>query len=105
VEKLRERSLTVNADEATIMGLGIFEDTGGFTFKSTTEHDFEAAAWLRTMGMDLDVIRDIMSRELSTEQVAICPNSSIPPPPTPSTASTSSSPRSPLIPTSAISLC
>ena len=28
-------------DEATIMGLGIFEDTGGFTFNSTTEHDFE----------------------------------------------------------------
>jgi tRNA nucleotidyltransferase (CCA-adding enzyme) len=71
VEKLREKSLTVSPDEATIMGLGIFEDTGGFTFKSTTEHDFKAAAWLRTMGMDLDVIRDIMSRELSTEQVAI----------------------------------
>lgn len=71
VEKLREKTLTVTPDEATIMGLGIFEDTGGFTFKSTTEHDFEAAAWLRTMGMDLEVIRDIMSRELSTEQIAI----------------------------------
>ena len=71
VAELREKGLSVTDDEATIMGLGIFEDTGGFTFKSTTEHDFEAAAWLRTMGMDLDVIRDIMSRELSTEQVAI----------------------------------
>ncbi len=71
VDMLRSKGLTVDADEATILGLGIFEDTGGFTFKSTTEHDFEAAAWLRTMGMDLDVIRDIMSRELSTEQVAI----------------------------------
>lgn len=71
IEKLKELSLSVSADEATIMGLGIFEDTGGFTFKSTTEHDFEAAAWLKTMGMDLDVIRDIMSRELSTEQIAI----------------------------------
>ncbi|SFL71813.1 tRNA nucleotidyltransferase (CCA-adding enzyme) [Desulfomicrobium norvegicum] len=71
VAKLKDKALTVSPDEATIMGLGIFEDTGGFTFKSTTEHDFEAAAWLRTMGMDLDVIRDIMSRELSTEQVAI----------------------------------
>jgi tRNA nucleotidyltransferase (CCA-adding enzyme) len=71
VERLRAEGLTVSADEATIMGLGIFEDTGGFTFKSTTEHDFEAAGWLRTMGMDLDVVRDIMSRELSSEQVAI----------------------------------
>ena len=71
IEKLKEQSLSVSADEATIMGLGIFEDTGGFTFKSTTEHDFVAAGWLKTMGMDLDVIRDIMSRELSTEQIAI----------------------------------
>ncbi len=71
IDMLKEKGLTVDADEATILGLGIFEDTGGFTFKSTTEHDFEAAAWLKTMGMDLDVIRDIMSRELSTEQVAI----------------------------------
>jgi tRNA nucleotidyltransferase (CCA-adding enzyme) len=71
IAEMRKKGLTVTPDEATIMGLGIFEDTGGFTFKSTTEHDFEAAAWLRTMGMDLDVIRDIMSRELSTEQVAI----------------------------------
>lgn len=71
VDLLRGKGMAVDADEATILGLGIFEDTGGFTFRSTTEHDFEAAAWLRTMGMDLDVIRDIMSRELSTEQVAI----------------------------------
>ena len=71
VSELRARSLTVTPDEATIMGLGIFEDTGGFTFNSTTAHDFEAAAWLRTMGMDLEVVRDIMSRELSAEQIGI----------------------------------
>lgn len=71
ITELRKRNLTVSEDEATILGLGIFEDTGGFTFSSTTEHDFEAAGWLRTMGMDLNVIREIMSRDLSTEQVAI----------------------------------
>lgn len=70
VDILKNKALTVSPDEATIMGLGIFEDTGGFTFNSTTEHDFSAAAWLKTMGMDLSIIRDIMSRELSTEQVA-----------------------------------
>jgi tRNA nucleotidyltransferase (CCA-adding enzyme) len=61
----------VTPDEATIMGLGIFEDTGGFTFNSTTEHDFEAAAWLKTQGMELETIREIMNRELSFEQVGI----------------------------------
>lgn len=71
IELLRARNMRVEAEEATIMGLGIFEDTGGFTFSSTTEHDFLAAAWLTTMGMDLDVIREIMTREMSTEQIAI----------------------------------
>lgn len=71
VSHLREKSLSVTPDEATIMGLGIFEDTGGFTFNSTTEHDFEAAAWLKTQGMELETIREIMNRELSFEQVAI----------------------------------
>lgn len=71
VSRLRELSLSVTPDEATIMGLGIFEDTGGFTFNSTTEHDFEAAAWLKTQGMELETIREIMNRELSAEQVAI----------------------------------
>ena len=71
VARLRAAGLEVSDDEATILGLGIFEDTGGFTFGSTTEHDFEAAAWLKTRGMDLSIIRDIMSRDLSSEQVAI----------------------------------
>ena len=71
VSRLRELSLSVTPDEATIIGLGIFEDTGGFTFNSTTEHDFEAAAWLKTQGMELETIREIMNRELSAEQVAI----------------------------------
>ncbi len=58
-------------EEATMLGLGIFEDTGSFTFNSTTEHDFTAAAWLRARGMDLNVISDILSRELSSEQVSL----------------------------------
>lgn len=71
VDILRAKNISVTEDEATILGLGIFEDTGSFTFGSTTAHDFEAAAWLKTMGMDVGIIRDIISRELSSEQVAI----------------------------------
>jgi tRNA nucleotidyltransferase (CCA-adding enzyme) len=71
IHHLKKKNLKVSEDEATILGLGIFEDTGGFTFASTTEHDFIAAAWLKSMGMDLDIIRDIISRELSAEQVAL----------------------------------
>ncbi len=71
VHELQKRGLTVTADEATIMGLGIYEDTGHFTFSSTTEHDFHAAAWLRAQGMDLDVIQGILRRELTADQLAL----------------------------------
>jgi tRNA nucleotidyltransferase (CCA-adding enzyme) len=71
VEEIRKRGLSLNQEEATMLGLGIFEDTGSFSFDSTTEHDFEAAAWLRQNGMDLSVIADLLSRDLSSEQVSI----------------------------------
>lgn len=71
VDRLQEEGLKLNVEEATILGLGIFEDTGSFTFASTTSHDFAAAGWLREHGMDLNVIGDLLNRELSAEQVGI----------------------------------
>lgn len=71
IQLIREKSIALTADEATILGLGIYEDTGSFTFNSTTEHDLSAAAWLRGQGMDVNVIADLMTRELSSEQITI----------------------------------
>jgi len=69
--EIMEDELILTTDEATILGLGIYEDTGSFTFASTTEHDLAAAAWLRTRGMDVSVIADLMTRDLSSEQITI----------------------------------
>jgi tRNA nucleotidyltransferase (CCA-adding enzyme) len=69
--EIMEEELILTTDEATILGLGIYEDTGSFTFASTTEYDLTAAAWLRTRGMDVGVIADLMTRELSSEQITI----------------------------------
>ena len=69
--EMRERGLDPMPEEATVMGLGMFEDTGSFAFDSTTAEDFEAAAWLRRHGMDLNVISDLLSRDLDSEQVKI----------------------------------
>ena len=71
VDEIQRQELTVGPDEATILGLGIFEDTGSFSFNSTTEHDFSAAGWLKTQGMDLGVIADLLARELSADQISI----------------------------------
>lgn len=69
VRELRARETQLTPDEATILGLGIFEDTGSFTFASTTRADFEAAGWLLSQGMELNTIAELTVRELTSEQV------------------------------------
>jgi tRNA nucleotidyltransferase (CCA-adding enzyme) len=68
---IRERGLSLSPPEATVMALGIFEDTGSFTFVSTTPLDFEAGAFLLRQGADLNVVSEIITRELNAEQVAL----------------------------------
>ena len=67
----QERGIEVIAEEATIMSLGVFEDTGSFTFNSTTPEDFEAAAFLLRSGADLNVVSDMVTQELTAEQVSL----------------------------------
>ncbi len=70
-EILAERGLTVSPDEASIMCLGIHEDTGSFTFSSTRPEDYRAAAWLTEKGADHNLIADLLTRELTAEQVRL----------------------------------
>ncbi len=70
-EKLIANDVQLSEDEATILGLGVYEDTGCFTFKSTTHQDFNAASWLLLQGMDLNVVSDLITRDLSAEQIVI----------------------------------
>jgi len=70
-EIIRQKEIRISPDEATIMCLGIYEDTGSFTFPSTTERDFLAAAYLLSQGANLNVISDLIARELSPQQVVL----------------------------------
>jgi tRNA nucleotidyltransferase (CCA-adding enzyme) len=70
-EIIKEKGVDISPDEATIMCLGIYEDTGSFTFPSTTEKDFTAAAFLLSKGANLNVVSNLISREISPEQVGL----------------------------------
>jgi len=70
-ELIREKDIRILPDEATIMCLGIYEDTGSFTFPSTTERDFLAAAYLLSQGANLNIVSDLIARELSPQQVVL----------------------------------
>lgn len=69
VEVLREKGLSVTPAEATLLTLGIYEDTGSLSFPSTTPEDYEASAWLLRSGADLNMVAGYMRRELSAEQI------------------------------------
>ncbi|MBT8339325.1 MAG: CBS domain-containing protein [Desulfatitalea sp.] len=68
-EILKEKAIHISAEEATIMCLGIYEDTGSFTFTSTTAEDLNAAAFLVSKGANISVIANMISREISPEQI------------------------------------
>lgn len=70
VDLIREKHIPVSPDEATIMALGIYEDTGSFTFSSTTEEDFQAAAFLLSKGANLDIVSSLISKEINPRQLA-----------------------------------
>jgi tRNA nucleotidyltransferase (CCA-adding enzyme) len=70
-EIIKDKGMDISPDEATIMCLGIYEDTGSFTFPSTTEKDFTAAAFLLSKGANLNTISNLISREISPEQVGL----------------------------------
>jgi tRNA nucleotidyltransferase (CCA-adding enzyme) len=68
VRELRARGITPTPLEATTMLLGIYEDTGSFTFSATTPEDLTAAAWLIEVGANLDLVSRFVNRALSPEQ-------------------------------------
>jgi len=68
---LMERGEHVTAAEATLMMLGIYEDTGSLTFPTTTVEDYYASAWLLEHGAQLNTVADFVSQELTQEQVAL----------------------------------
>ncbi len=71
VEIIRQRNISISPDEATIMCLGIYEDTGSFTFSSTTSRDLEMAAFLVSQGANLNVIANLITREITPDQVGL----------------------------------
>lgn len=67
----REKGITITPDEATLLALGIYEDTGCFLHGTTTPEDQKAAAWLLENGANLDIITEFVSRDLSVEQIGL----------------------------------
>ncbi|MDA8403686.1 MAG: CBS domain-containing protein, partial [Desulfobacteraceae bacterium] len=70
-EVIQERGIPISPEEATVMCLGIYEDTGSFTFASTTARDFTAAGFLISKGADIITIASLIAKEMDTRQISL----------------------------------
>ena len=68
---IADKNIDITPEEATIMCLGIYEDTGSFTFSSTSEEDFKAAACLLSKGANLNTVSDLIAKEISPQQLNV----------------------------------
>jgi tRNA nucleotidyltransferase (CCA-adding enzyme) len=68
---LMEKQVELSVDEATMMMLGLYEDTGSLTFHTTTVKDYQAAAYLLKHGANLNIVADLIVQELTPDQVRL----------------------------------
>src|SRR3989304_7940037 len=68
VELISEKPQTLSILYATLLLLGIYEDTGSVFFKNTTGRDGRSAAYLIDQGADLEVASNFLNPPLSVEQ-------------------------------------
>ncbi len=68
VESIQKRGDMLTMIQATLLLLGIYEDTGSLTYAGTTPRDARAAAHLLEQGADLRLAADFLNPPLSPEQ-------------------------------------
>lgn len=69
IEEIQKRNITVTRETATVLGLGIYSDTGSFSFSSVTQRDFAAAGWLLGRGMDINIISEKTAFSMTKEHI------------------------------------
>ncbi|MBF0321128.1 MAG: CBS domain-containing protein [Nitrospirae bacterium] len=70
-ELLRSKNITLSPIEATILCLGIYEETGSMRFSSTTDRDLIAAAYLLRRGADLNIVSTFIRPQLSRDDLEL----------------------------------
>jgi len=60
-EALREQDIHLSTIQATLLLLGIYEDTGSLTYTRTTARDLNAASFLLERGASLEIAADFLN--------------------------------------------
>ncbi|MSP14266.1 MAG: CBS domain-containing protein [Chloroflexi bacterium] len=67
-EDLCQRDISLTPIEATLLILGIYEDTGSLSYATTRQQDLHCAGWLLAQGAKLEVVNRFLHHPLLPEQ-------------------------------------
>ncbi len=70
-EIIQKKRLAITPMEATLLCLGIYEETGSLIFSSTTPRDLQSVAYLLKHGANLNIVSDFLKEEMNREAVAL----------------------------------
>lgn len=70
-EMLKKDKISITPAEATLLMLGIYEETGSLIFPSTTVRDLTAASYLLKKGANLNIVSNFITREMGPEEIAL----------------------------------
>ncbi|MBN1354577.1 MAG: CBS domain-containing protein [Candidatus Omnitrophica bacterium] len=65
----KQKSLKISPLEATIMLLGIYEETGSLTYRTTTSLDVDTVSFLLSKGANLQAVSSYLNRKLTEEEL------------------------------------
>lgn len=68
VEQILQRGLALSPFEATVAALGVYEDTGRFSFAGTTVRDAQILSVLISAGAQLQVVNEFIGWSINEEQ-------------------------------------
>jgi tRNA nucleotidyltransferase (CCA-adding enzyme) len=68
-EMIKSAAMALAPAEATLLMLGIYEETGSLLFPSTTVRDISAAAYLLKKGANLNIVSRFLKRELGPDEI------------------------------------
>ena len=66
LERIIADGLALTPVEATLLSLGIYEDTGSLSYPTTTVRDLRCATWLAEQGANIAVVSDFLHHALTS---------------------------------------
>ncbi len=71
VEEIIHKGLEISPEEALLFLLGIYSDTGRFTYPNTTANDMKAAAYLMSKKINMKEFADFLNDSFDTNQIKL----------------------------------